>query len=122
MWYNLLLNREVLIIMKRRIGIQDIIKSVNNEIKTEKISEEKLEFYLEIIQKERMFHLVVTMFTAVFCILFLGIFLVIQNIYCSILFIIFLIMESFYIGYYYKLENNALEWEIYLGDMKFKLK
>ena len=72
-------------------------------------SEEELYFInvIKFIQHERFIHLIITILTSVFFFLFVGLFLLEQNIVTTILFLLFTILLIFYIEYYCFIENSV---------------
>ena len=66
---------------------------------------------LKILKHERIIHLIVTMFTTLFCFMFLGFYLFTEKLPFLMLFIILLILVGFYILHYFRLENITLNWE-----------
>lgn len=63
--------------------------------------------WIEWFQHERLIHLLVTLFFALFSIAMLFAFIVFSEIMIGVLFIIFGITTGFYINHYYLLENKT---------------
>ena len=103
--------------------LYNYIDEVNNILESDKKYDydEILKTHLERIsffQHERLVHLIVTVFYALFTILFL--FLAIINVYFWIIVFILLIFLFFYVIFYFKLENGVQY--LYKQYDKLKLK
>jgi hypothetical protein len=62
------------------------------------------------MQHERLVHLLVTMFTALFLLLALAYSTLHPSIPAFVLTMIFMVMECFYLFHYYQLENGVQRW------------
>ena len=61
------------------------------------------------MQHERLVHFLVTMMFAIILVIFMGVFLVTENMLVSLLVIIITVLLGFYIKHYYFLENTVQE-------------
>lgn len=101
------------------MDISEFIKKHNRYIKENRGSNNFIVIHkeaLEILKHERYMHLIVTMFSATFCCILLGIYLLTEKIAVAALFGILIILIGFYFFHYFKLENTTLEWEKKMYD------
>ena len=106
-------------------------KYLNNYIKecdellNKKITNEIINNHLEKISffsHERLIHLIVTMFYALFTLLFVFMFLVLNNYVLLVICIIMIVILVFYIFHYYYLENGVQYLYTIYDRMKEKIK
>lgn len=95
-----------------KMQMLDKVKMAEDFLENGKV-ENKEEFlayllrWIEWFQHERLIHLLVTLFFALFSIAMLFAFIVFSEIMIGVLFIIFGITTGFYINHYYLLENKT---------------
>ena len=89
--------------------IKEYIDKVNNKLKGQIKEEDILELKDKILffSHERLIHLIVTMFFAIFTIFFVFIGMQFNNLLYIVLSLIFLVILIFYIFHYYFLENSV---------------
>lgn len=89
-----------------------ILNAIEKESDRAKLQELK-EFHLRQIgfmQHERMIHLIVTMFVALFAILSFGLCYFVPSIATGLLSLLFIILTAAYIIHYFRLENGVQRW------------
>ncbi|MBR4178345.1 MAG: hypothetical protein IKR57_03245 [Bacilli bacterium] len=108
--------------MKRYIS--EYIKNTE-KILNEKVTKEIIDNHVNKISffsHERLIHLIVTMFFALFTILFIFMFLVLNNYILLIICAIMIVILLFYIVHYYFLENSVQYLYTLYDKLKEKLK
>ncbi len=92
--------------MRQYLG--DYIKTIDNKIKTKKITEKDIENHLtkiEFFQHERLIHLLVTLFYGLF--VFLAVIISFKTWLFLIILYLALIVLIFYVRHYFFLENHV---------------
>ena len=90
-----------------------LIEQHNIYIKSNKNSPNFHEYHLiqiGFLQKERLAHLLVTLFIVFSTLVFFLLFHIFNEILFFFLFVILIILSIFYIFHYYKLENTLIKW------------
>ena len=94
-------------------GVSELIKEHNKRLANDEFDKDFQSFHLSqigFLQHERLVHLIVLMFIALFSLISLSLFLILDLFVFILLFALLLILTIFYIFHYYKLENTVIEW------------
>ena len=101
-------------------GVSELIKEHNSRLMKKEFDMEFLSFHLTqigFLQHERLAHLIVLMFIALFSLISLALFLILNLFVFILLFALLLVLTIFYIFHYYKLENTVIAWYFFYNEL-----
>lgn len=100
-------------------GMTEFIKEHDRYLNNNGLDETNTAYHLiqiEVLQHERLVHLIVMLFVALSALMCLGIYLFSELSLFLIAFALLLILTLFYILHYYRLENSVIRWYFRYND------